>query len=36
MFNKIKRVMEFIKERKELFIVLGWFVFILSVAVLLV
>jgi len=36
MFKKIKKVMEFIKEKKELFIVLGWFVFILSVAVLLV
>ena len=35
MFKKIKEVMEFIKEKKEVLIVLGWFVFILSVVILL-
>jgi hypothetical protein len=35
MFKKIKKVMEFIKERKEMLIVIGWFLFIMSLAVLL-
>lgn len=35
MFKKIKKVMEFIKEKKEALIVIGWFVFIMTLAVLL-
>lgn len=35
MFNKIKKVMEFIKERKIELIIAGWFVFIMVVAFLL-
>jgi len=35
MFKKIKEVMEFIKEKKEALIVIGWFVFIMTLAVLL-
>ena len=35
MFNKIKKVMEFIKEKKELLIVVGWFALIAMIAVLL-
>lgn len=35
MFNKIKKVMEFIKERKIELLIVGWFVFIMVVAFLL-
>jgi len=35
MFKKIKEVMEFIKEKKEALIVIGWFVFIMTLAILL-
>lgn len=35
MFNKIKEVMEFIKERKIELIIAGWFIFIITLAVLL-
>lgn len=33
MFKKIKEVMEFIKEKKEVLLVIGWFIFIMALAV---